>query len=216
MSAPFKIIYGHDPLCGWCYGFIPAMRALERRHPQAEVEVIGGGLFSGDRTPQYAEMGEYIPNAFNRIEVRSGRRYSNDFARLLDEMGERTLRSAGPTLALELVAQIAPHAKSEFAHRLQEAYFEDGMPLDEAATYDTVTDSMGLPPLDTTAILAATDDTPEVAASYARSRALDISAYPTIIVQDSEGRELGRVASEYVPDAFVAEVERIAGLLETV
>ena len=39
-----RLIYAFDPLCGWCYGFAPALRALRQALPALEVELRIGGL----------------------------------------------------------------------------------------------------------------------------------------------------------------------------
>ncbi|MBL4874576.1 MAG: hypothetical protein JKY41_14620 [Rhodobacteraceae bacterium] len=39
-----KLIYGHDPLCGWCYGLIPALRHFAAHHP--EIECLTSDIFN--------------------------------------------------------------------------------------------------------------------------------------------------------------------------
>lgn len=215
MSNSPKVIYGHDPLCGWCYGVIPAFRAFHERHPEVPVEVVGGGLFSGERVQPYQNLREYIPNAFSRVTARTGQVPGEAFLDHIVAPTTGLVQSAPPTHALAQIGKIAPARQAEFAHALQEAHFVRGLDFNKAGTYDTVTDELGLPRLDTDAIVAATDDDPLVAAEYARSRSLGISSYPTVVITDDAGRELGRVDSTYDPEDFVAEFERIAGVTES-
>lgn len=51
-----KLIYAFDPLCGWCYGFIPAIRAVTAAVPDLLAELRMGGLVTGDRIRPYGEM----------------------------------------------------------------------------------------------------------------------------------------------------------------
>ncbi len=44
-----KLVYVFDAYCGWSYGFAPTLAELVRRHPDLDVEVVSGGLFTGSR-----------------------------------------------------------------------------------------------------------------------------------------------------------------------
>ena len=55
-----RLIYGFDPLCGWCFGFGPALRALREALPDLEIELRMGGLVTGGRIRPYIESAEYI------------------------------------------------------------------------------------------------------------------------------------------------------------
>lgn len=41
-----RLIYGFDPLCGWCFAFRPTMHAIREAHPDVPIDVssqlIGG------------------------------------------------------------------------------------------------------------------------------------------------------------------------------
>ncbi len=56
-----ELLYGFDPLCGWCYGVAPAMRRVAADHPDLPVRLVMAGLVSGDRVGPYAAMEGYIP-----------------------------------------------------------------------------------------------------------------------------------------------------------
>jgi len=43
MTSQYRLIYGYDTLCGWCYGLIPALRHFSTKHPDVPVEVLPGG-----------------------------------------------------------------------------------------------------------------------------------------------------------------------------
>ena len=50
-----KFVYIADPMCAWCYGFAPELKALLGAHPDATVEVIVGGLRAYNQTPFTSE-----------------------------------------------------------------------------------------------------------------------------------------------------------------
>ena len=45
-------IYFADPMCSWCYGFAPTVRALRRRYGEVlPIRVVMGGLRPGTTEP---------------------------------------------------------------------------------------------------------------------------------------------------------------------
>lgn len=50
-----ELIYGMDPLCGWCFGIGPAMRRVMADHPDVPVVPVLGGLVTGERVGPYEQ-----------------------------------------------------------------------------------------------------------------------------------------------------------------
>jgi putative protein-disulfide isomerase len=61
------LIVGIDPLCGWCYGILPALRALNEAEPGLPMRAVMAGLVTGDRVGPYAQMEGYIRGASERL-----------------------------------------------------------------------------------------------------------------------------------------------------
>lgn len=211
MQSKIHLIYGHDALCGWCYAVIPALRAFASKYPQIPIDVVSGGLFSGDRVRPYNTMFNYIEGAFARVKAKTGRHGSDQFFTMINAPDTGLVNSAPPTYALMQLKGLVPDRVVEFAHALQEAHFEQGHSLNDPATYDQVIKSLGLPQIDSQEIVSATDDHPLVQESYARSAALGISSYPTCLVVDEEGNRLGVIDSIYEPAKFMATFDEIVG-----
>ena len=93
-----------------------------------------------------------------------------------------------------------------YAHALQEAHFADGLDLNAPATHRSVAARVGIdpPPLDD--LDAVDEHDPDIAAEFARARALGIASFPTLLaVTDGAPHP---VPLDYAPEAFVANVER--------
>jgi putative protein-disulfide isomerase len=39
-----KLIFAGDPMCSWCYGFVPELKALAERHPGLPLTILVGGV----------------------------------------------------------------------------------------------------------------------------------------------------------------------------
>ena len=66
-----KLVYVVDAYCGWSYGFAPTFAEVVRRHPDVDVEVVSGGLFTGPRRVPIREFG-YVQGANTRISELTG------------------------------------------------------------------------------------------------------------------------------------------------
>lgn len=209
MQSRIHLIYGHDALCGWCYAFIPALRAFASTYPHVPIEVVSGGLFSGNRVRPYSTMFNYIEGAFARVRSKTGRHGSDQFFTMITALDTGLIASAPPTYALMQLKRLAPDRTVEFAHALQEAHFEQGHSLNDPITYDRVLTALGLPQIDSQEIVSATDDHSLVRESYARSATLGIYSYPTCLVVDGEGNRLGTISGIYEPAQFVATFDGI-------
>lgn len=176
-----KIIYGYDPLCGWCYGFIPTLRALKRDRPDIEVQVKMGGLVTGERIRPYKEMANYIKNASAKMASVTGQHLGQAFFEHILTRDDILSSSYVPCTAVLQVRQTHPKQVLEFAHGIQIAHFRDGKDLNTLATYESVTKSLGI------AIdfqLPAAHELPTtLAEEFRTTRSLGINSFPTVLVE---------------------------------
>lgn len=207
-----KLIYGHDPLCGWCFGLVPALRQLAQEYPNVEIDVLPGGLFRGETARSYSDLQGHITTAAPHMSGVTGQKLSGAFFEMLGQSETPLANSTPPNHAILQMKALAPDRVAEFAHALQEAHYVAVKDLNIAQTYDDICAAGKFPTLDTGAIVNAQDNTPIVAEAYAQSAALGIRSFPTCIVVDGEGRGIGAIQSIYEPQAFVDEFKRLADL----
>ncbi len=202
MTDSTRLVYGYDAICGWCFGFVPAMRKFAETHPDVAIDVVPGGLFSGDRACHYTQLVDHIVHAFPRITSITGQKPCDGFWDLIKQPGGAVANSTVPNMAVAMMAEKAPERSLEYAHRLQEIHFLEAADFNVAETYETLQNRHGFPELDLSAIIGATDDSPEVAKAYARSRRLQISSYPTVLLVDDKDTVLSVLPSTYDPAGF--------------
>ncbi|WP_299211742.1 hypothetical protein [uncultured Tateyamaria sp.] len=207
--SKIKIIYGHDTLCGWCFGFTPTLDAFAAAHPDVDIDVVPGGLVKGERVGSYADMADYIAQAEVDMTRVTGRAIGQPFRDMLHREDAPLSISAPPSHAILQMKALAPDRTLEFAHAIQDVHFLEGSDLNVAETYDQICATHGFPRLDTDAIVGATEDTSLVAESYALSASLGIQSYPTILVLTNEGKLLGQIDSVYDLKTFEAEFKQI-------
>jgi putative protein-disulfide isomerase len=180
-SVPFRVIYGFDPLCGWCYVFGPVLRGLLTHFGETmQVRLAMGGLVVGARVKPMSAVREYLRGAMPEAERRSGVRFGDAFVKglLLDD--EYTMASEPACRAVIVAAELALDGGLGFGLTLCEAIYRDGLRPDDAATLRTVARSQGLDAevlirrWDSDAARRATAD------AFASARAEGISMYPTL------------------------------------
>lgn len=78
-EPPHHFVYYADPMCSWCYGFSPVIKALEKQFAaRLPVRTVVGGLRAGNTQAMRAQDRDYIRNAWTRVGEATGRPF--DFA----------------------------------------------------------------------------------------------------------------------------------------
>jgi len=138
------LIYIYDPLCGWCYGFHPVMEKIQKRFAnQLTIEVKTGGLAVGDRAEPIDDGYAYIKDESKQVEKTTGVKFGRNF-RLLAEEGSYMYDSEPPCRAQLIINQLSANYSLAFAGVLQNAFFRDGLNLNQAETYVTLLEEFDL------------------------------------------------------------------------
>ena len=199
-----RILYAYDPLCGWCYGFIPVMRAVAEAHPHVPIDVRMGGLVTGERIGPYSDAAGYIRGAAERMAEVTGRPLSQAFFERILTRDDIVSNSAQPCAAVLRVRERGDALGRQalaYAHALQEAHFEDAMDVNDPATHRAAMERIGLD-MEVPDISRDGPLMDDVEREFATSRALGISSYPTVLV--AADKRLSQVPLSYDPDEFLA------------
>lgn len=200
MSA--RLIYGFDPLCGWCYGFAPALRRIRAEFPGLAIDLRMGGLITGNRIRPYAEGAAYITQASSRLRAVTGVAPGAAFFSGILANPRVTASSLPPCDVLLQLRQSDPEAVLDVAAALQQAHFGDGLDLNDPASYALVFQRLGREAA--VHVPAPQELRPALAHEFQASRALGITSYPTLVV-DRDG-VLMVVELSYDPATAAARV----------
>jgi len=73
-----KLIFAGDPMCSWCYGFVPELKALSARHAVLPLTILVGGVRAG-ATDLLDDTGKQFRLAhWARVEEKSGLPFNRD------------------------------------------------------------------------------------------------------------------------------------------
>lgn len=202
-----KLVYVFDAYCGWSHGFSSALREIVSRRPELPVEVVSGGLFTGDRRVPIREFG-YVQGANAQIAELTGAEFGEAYERLIAD-GSFVMDSEAAARGVAALRRHAPDRAAELATDLQSAFYVDGLSLSDPATYRKLAAAAGL---DADAVVAAfegPETRAEAGADFRRTAALGVSGFPTLLAVDGE-----RVVALARGRATADEVERRLAALD--
>ena len=137
------LIFVHDPMCGWCYGASPLVRAaaaagiaLELRHR---------ALFTGANTiPNTAEFAAFVQTHDARIAQLSGVPFSDAYRARIVANRAMVHDSWASALAKQVVDQAAPGRAVDWFLALEKARFEAGEDLADPDVLAGIAAELGL------------------------------------------------------------------------
>jgi putative protein-disulfide isomerase len=140
-----KLLYFYDPLCGWCFGFSPVIKKLEKEFQQkVTFEAISGGMVLGERVKPLSEMKTYLKDAMTRLEEMTGVKFGKPYLEILEE-GSLMLNSELPCIAMTVFKSMTNKSSIEYASALQSALYENGINLNVIENYQDLAESFDLP-----------------------------------------------------------------------
>ncbi|HMJ48552.1 MAG TPA: DsbA family protein [Ferruginibacter sp.] len=214
MDKPI-LIYCYDAYCGWCYGFSPVIIKLAADYKdQLDVEVMSGGMMTGERVMPIEKIGPYIQSAYKRVEELSGVKFGEDFLWHVNnpERSDWVMNSEKPAIALCIFKEYYPQRQVEFATDLQYALNFEGRDLDDDEAYTHLLEKYSIQPEAFYSKLKA-DEYKEMAYyEFALMKQLQVNGFPTVFIQTGELKFV-MVARGYTPYEDVQE--RIENVLKT-
>jgi len=138
------IFYIYDPLCGWCYGFSPVIKQFHEQHRENyNFQVLSGGMVTGSRVGPVSQVASYIKDAYKQVEEKTGVKFGQGFLEDLMETNE-IFTSLPGAQAMALMRSQMPEKQIQFAGRIQEAIYDEGLPPAEWMTYGKCAADFGL------------------------------------------------------------------------
>ena len=135
--------YLYDPLCGWCYGAAPLLRAAREILP---VRAHGGGMMAGaSRQRVTPQLREFVKPHDERIAQLSGQHFGTAYLDGLLRDTSALFDSAPPTAAMLAAEQIAGRGLEMLA-QLQVAHYVEGRRIADRAVLSEVAAALGLDP----------------------------------------------------------------------
>lgn len=188
-----QLLYFADPMCSWCWGFAPVIKALAERHGDTvPIQVFMGGLRAGNTKTMAQKDKDYIRNHWEHVQERTGQEFNFDFFKREGFVYDTepacravvTARSFDSGIALRLL------------ERLHKAFYVQGQ---DTTDRDSLVALAGLEGLDVEAFAEKFDSreaTMVTTIDFEITKKVGVSGFPTLLAgSDKEG--FGPVTSGY-------------------
>lgn len=207
MSKTLQYLY--DPLCGWCYGAMPALAKLQGV-PGLTLELLPTGLFAGQGARAMdADFANFAWSNDQRIATQTGQDFSEAYRRLVLADRQQRFDSGPATLALSAVAATAPTREYDALKAIQLARYVDGRDVTSAASLVDILHALGL---SEAAVLLAHPEPALVSLNKARTRqaqellqAFAARGVPTLLLESAGQRSVLNSSALFANPAALIE-----------
>jgi putative protein-disulfide isomerase len=135
--------YIYDPLCGWCYGSAPLVKAA-REIGGLRVVLHGGGMMAGSARQLASEgLREFIMPHVARITGMTGQPFAEAYTNGLLRDPTAMLDSEPPTAAI-LAVEAAAGRGADMLARMQKAHYIEGRALSDRAALASLAADLGI------------------------------------------------------------------------
>lgn len=176
-----KLIYVHDPMCSWCWGFADTYEALVSQLPN-EVEVIRflGGLAPDTNESMPEAMQQMLEQTWQRIEeMIPGKHFNFDF------WTNCTPRRATYPACRAVIAAREQGEQYDLlmTETIQQAYYQQAKNPSNNETLIELADGLGLDKNRFEQVLVAKETQQQLLDEIATARDMGINGFPSLILQ---------------------------------
>lgn len=180
-----RLVYVHDPLCSWCYGFSPVVRQLfDTTRRRASWEILAGGMVVGDRVGPIGRISEFLKKALPKVEGTTGVRFGPRFTSNVLDPGTLVLSSFEPSRALQAVKILAADRALPYAAGVQKALYEDGLDVTSMKVLGDVAESVRVVGFEIEYLKTSTYD--RTLEEFRRVSDLGVTGFPTLLGFDGD------------------------------
>lgn len=192
MAAPI-LHWVIDPICGWSYGALPLMNAVEEKFPNLQ-RLHLGGLYSENHQPQMtAAMRAQILHYDEQIHQLTGVDFGDDYKNGLLTDTTFIMNSIPATHALLSIHQALGHSSMlALLNLIQQAYYQQGLNVTQYSVLAQLAFKLGINEDQWSKYLAAVDQN-FMARSIHQARQLLSSVsgqgFPTLVYENQAGEK---------------------------
>ena len=199
--AETRLIYFGDPMCSWCYGFLPVIGALaDQFEGRLPVEVIMGGLRAANTQPMRPKDKDYIRETWTQVEATTGQPFDMSFL----DRESFTYDTEPACRAVVTARRMLPHMALPFMARIQQAFYAENRDITSASEIADIADEAGFHRAEFSSAFASPEVQNETFRDFLIAQELGIRGFPTLI-GGSEDKGYALVTNGYRPLEDLAE-----------
>ena len=155
-----------------------------------EMEVLSGGMFTGEEAQPISKIAPYIQSAYKRVEELTGIKFGEDFLWHVNnpEESDWIMNSEKPAIALCIFKEYYPHRQLEFASDLQYALNYEGRDLGDNEAYRHLLEKYSIQPEVFYEKLQSDEYKEQACYEFALCKQLQVNGFPALLVQLNESK----------------------------
>ncbi|WP_270827304.1 MULTISPECIES: DsbA family protein [Aeromonas] len=199
--------YVYDPLCGWCYGAAPLLKAAAAI-PELRIELHAGGLWLGGRRQAMGQaLRDYVRPHDERIQALTGQPFGERYFNELLLRDGLLLDSEQPIRAILAVTALGGNGLS-LLHRIQQSHYRDGIWIGSLEHLTNLAAEQNIGADDFVKAYQQADLASHLADSQRWMRHLGGQGYPTLgLVQGDKVTPLSASSFLGEPEAFARQIQ---------
>jgi putative protein-disulfide isomerase len=184
MTSGRQLIYIHDPMCSWCWGFRRTFEQLCASLPQhVSVTRLLGGLAPDSDQPMPADMQTRLQQTWLRIQQRiPGTRFNFDFWQACDPR-----RSTWPACRAVIAArEFDTVLETAMIAAIQRAYYLEARNPSDINTLVSLAEHLGIDGMAFAQRLDAPETQATLADEIAQTRSMGADSFPSLRLQTGD------------------------------
>jgi putative protein-disulfide isomerase len=200
------LIYVHDPMCSWCWGFEPTRRKIfEAVSGKLQIHSLLGGLAPDTDLPMPEEMREKLQLTWKRIEQSiPGTQFNFDFWKKCQPR-----RSTYPANRAVIAARSqGAEFEQKMTARIQQAYYLEARNPSDNSTLIELAADIGLDVQRFEESLLAESTQQRLLEEIKQTRQIGMNTFPSLAVLKDE--ELHHINLNYTdPQSMISDIESV-------
>lgn len=199
-----RLIYFHDPMCSWCYGFRPTWRTLLAILPEdLDVDLVVGGLAPDTDEPMPNALQAKLQSIWREIEITiPGTQFNFDFWSEC-EPRRATWDACRAVLAARSFGRRYENAMIE---AIQNAYYREARNPSDRAVLTELAEQIGLREAAFAQRIASEESETGLQREIAFYRASPAQGFPSLVLE--QGEQFYPIVIDYShPEKILARVD---------
>lgn len=215
----YHLIYIADPMCSWCYGFGPQLNALLDALPDAQLDIVVGGLRAYNTEVMDEAKKATILGHWKHVEAASGLPFSTSGMARPDFVYDTEPACRALVAARILNPDLPSRSMLDVFHAIQHAFYAQGRDVTDLQVLAEIgaaalTDAIGpeglaeqaIAPLDSADFLdtlSAASTISETRQDFAQTQRWGIQGFPALVLEHDATLHL--ICSGYTKTAVLLE-----------
>ena len=139
ISEESQFVYIGDPMCSWCWGFVPELnQIIERFESQFRFRILVGGLRPGNTETMDQSTAHMLQHHWDEVHKASGQPFCYDILESRDFIYD----TEPPCRAVATCRELLPGKEWDFFKKIQHAFYAENKDTNKLETYKSICEDL--------------------------------------------------------------------------